>query len=51
MKHIIIFESGTGFTAKYAAWIAEALQCESVALKNAKKINLSNKKQEYYIQW
>lgn len=42
MKRIVLYESGTGFTAQYAAWIAEELQCESVALKNAKAVNLSD---------
>ena len=51
MKRIIIYESGTGFTAQYAAWIAEELQCESVALKNAKKINFSEYDQVIFGGW
>ena len=37
MKRIVVYESGTGFTAQYAAWIAEELQCESMKLKNTKR--------------
>lgn len=33
MKKIVIYQSGTGFTAKYAAWIAEELSCEAKELK------------------
>lgn len=33
MKTIVIYESGTGFTAKYAAWIAGELQCDARELK------------------
>ena len=38
MKIIVVYKSGTGFTEKYANWIAEALNCESVQLK---KVNLN----------
>lgn len=51
MKRIIFYESGTGFTAQYAAWIAEELQCESVALKNAKAINLREYDQVIFGGW
>ena len=51
MKRIIIYESGTGFTAQYAAWIAEELQCVSVALKNAKKINMADYDQVIFGGW
>lgn len=33
MKTMVIYESQTGFTAQYAAWIAEALQGECLPLK------------------
>lgn len=36
MKRIVIYNSGTGFTAQYAKWIAERLQCEVKALKKVK---------------
>lgn len=51
MKRIIIYESGTGFTAQYAAWIAEELQCESVALKNAKTVNVADYDQVIFGGW
>ena len=51
MKRIVIYESGTGFTAQYAAWIAEELQCESVALKNAKTVNLADYDQVIFGGW
>lgn len=51
MNRIIIYESGTGFTAQYAAWIAEELQCESVALKSAKAVNLADYDQVIFGGW
>ncbi|MDD6480727.1 MAG: flavodoxin domain-containing protein [Lachnospiraceae bacterium] len=34
MKKLVVYQSSTGFTAKYAGWIAEALSCEAKELKN-----------------
>lgn len=34
MKRLVVFQSETGFTAKYAAWIAEELSCEAKELKH-----------------
>lgn len=51
MKRIVIYESGTGFTARYAAWIAEELQCESMALKNVKTLNLADYDQVIFGGW
>lgn len=51
MKRIIIYESGTGFTAQYGAWIAEELQCECVALKNAKAVCLADYDQVIFGGW
>lgn len=36
---IVIYNSQTGFTKKYAQWISEALECESVALSEVSKRN------------
>lgn len=33
MKRLVVYQSSTGFTAKYASWIAEALSCEAKELK------------------
>lgn len=33
MKRLVVYQSSTGFTAKYAAWIADALSCEAKELK------------------
>ena len=38
MKRIVIYQSGTGFTAKYAGWIAKDLGCEA---KEYKSVNTS----------
>lgn len=38
MKRIVVYTSKTGFTKKYAEWIAQALECE---VKGMKEINLS----------
>ena len=41
MKTLIIYNSQTGFTAKYAQWMAEATGAECMELKEAKKKNLT----------
>ena len=40
MEKVVIYQSGTGFTAKYAGWIAERLGCEAKEYKsvNPKKL-------------
>ena len=35
MKSIVIYNSQTGFTKKYAEWISEATGCEAVEFKHA----------------
>ena len=40
MKAIVIYNSQTGFTKKYAEWISEATGCQSVNIKNISKVNL-----------
>lgn len=42
MKAIVIYNSETGFTKKYAQWIAEGLGCEAVAFKTAKNEKYSS---------
>lgn len=41
MKTIIVYESKTGFTERYARWAAEELGCECILLKNASKEKLA----------
>lgn len=41
MKSIVIYNSQTGFTKKYAEWISGAAACECVELSKAAKLNLS----------
>ena len=41
MKTIIVYESKTGFTERYARWAAEELGCECISLKNASKDKLA----------
>lgn len=41
MKAIVIYHSQTGFTEKYAKWIAEETGADCLALPTAKKENLS----------
>ena len=36
---IVIYNSQTGFTKKYAQWISESLECECVELNVADKLN------------
>lgn len=33
MKKIVVYKSSTGFTKRYAEWIAQELECEAVGLK------------------
>jgi flavodoxin len=40
MKTIVVYNSQTGFTEKYAKWISESLECEAISLKQAKKHDL-----------
>ena len=41
MKTIVIYNSRTGFTERYAKWIAEAAGADCMALSEAKKRDLS----------
>lgn len=41
MKHIVIYSSKTGFTERYARWIAEELQCACKPVKDVKSSELS----------
>lgn len=41
MKAIVIYNSQTGFTKRYAEWIAEAAETECVNLSEAKKKDLA----------
>lgn len=41
MNRIVVYNSATGFTKKYAEWISEGLNCE---IKNLKQIKLSQLK-------
>lgn len=41
MKTIVIYNSQTGFTKRYAEWIAEATGAECVALSAAKELDLN----------
>lgn len=41
MKTAVIYNSQTGFTKRYAEWIAEATDADCFELSEAKKKNLS----------
>ena len=41
MKTLVIYNSQTGFTKRYAQWIAEETSAQCVELKDAKKIDLN----------
>lgn len=41
MKKIVIYESATGFTKKYAQWIAEELQAEIKDIRTMNGVNLT----------
>lgn len=39
MKVLIIYHSKTGFSKRYAQWLAEALDCQSIPFKERKRVN------------
>lgn len=41
MKTIVVYESQTGFTKRYAKWIAEALGADCLSLTEAKRKDMS----------
>ena len=51
MKTIVIFNSQTGFTERYARWIAEAVGAECVELAEAKKRSFDNYDAIVYGGW
>ena len=51
MKKVVIYQSGTGFTAKYAGWIAERLGCEAKAYKSIKPKELADYDMVIYGGW
>lgn len=42
MKTVVIYHSQTGFTKRYAQWIAEAADADCLALSDAKKKDLTS---------
>ena len=46
MKSLVIYTSQTGFTRKYAMWLADRLNADILDLKDAKK-----KEKDFYITW
>ena len=51
MKKIVVYQSGTGFTAKYAGWIAEDLGCEVNEYKSVNASELSSYDMVIYGGW
>ena len=51
MKTIIIYNSQTGFTKRYAQWIAEAAGADCLALSDAKKKDLTAYEAIIYGGW
>ena len=51
MNRIVVYTSGTGFTATYASWIAESLQCEARELKSMNLDELAGYDQVVYGGW
>ena len=51
MKRIVVYESGTGFTEKYAKWIAEDLGCEEKERKHVNAQSLAEYDQVIYGGW
>lgn len=51
MKKVVIYQSGTGFTAKYAGWIAERLGCEAKEYKSMNSEELTDYDLVIYGGW
>lgn len=51
MKTIVVYTSQTGFTRRYAQWIADAAGADCVELSQAKKENLSRYDAVVYGGW
>ncbi|MGN1145300.1 MAG: flavodoxin domain-containing protein [Acetatifactor sp.] len=51
MKRIVVYQSATGFTAKYAGWIATELHCEAKKLKQTNLSDLSAYDMVIYGGW
>ena len=51
MKTIVLYKSATGFTAKYAGWIAEELGCEARPYKGIKASELAGYDVVIYGGW
>ena len=51
MKKVVIYQSGTGFTAKYAGWIAEKLGCEAKEYKSVNPNELTSYDLVVYGGW
>lgn len=51
MKTIVIYNSQTGFTKRYAQWIAEAAGADCFELSEAKKINMDDHDAIIYGGW
>ena len=51
MKKIVVYQSSTGFTAKYAGWIAEELGCETKPFKEVKAEELAGYDTVIYGGW
>lgn len=51
MKRIVIYTSSTGFTKKYAKWIADTLNCEAKSLKEISKKEIQEANMVIYGGW
>ena len=51
MKRIVVYQSGTGFTAKYADWIAKDLGCEAKEYKHVNPGELAGFDMVIYGGW
>lgn len=51
MGKLVVYKSSTGFTKKYAMWIAEALNCEAKDIKKVSKEELNSTDTLIYGGW
>ncbi|MCH1981984.1 flavodoxin domain-containing protein [Ruminococcus sp. OA3] len=51
MKRLVVYQSGTGFTRQYAMWIADALSCRAVDLKQTTENMIREHEQVIFGGW
>ena len=51
MKRLVVYQSSTGFTKKYAMWISEELKCEAKEVKHVTEQDIADSEMIIYGGW